>query len=378
MKIGIICENYPPAVVEGGIAHYSEHLAHNLTAIGEDVVIITGEGHCGDGSDEGIPVLRFPGKWDGRTARQMARRLRVLGVDIVNLQYSPVMYPARFKLVWGSVTRGFASVVSFHTLWGGSKLNHLAALGFLSSGNGIIATNSEIIYLLRRYLPFFLKKTCFIPIGANIEPGDTEGDYREIAARYSLDPNLPVLVYFGMAYPGKGMDLLFEATRILLQKYGVDVRLLVIGGGISDAPKYVEEKKRLTAKLSIEGRVIWTGRLPAREVSGLLTGSDVAVLPFEAGVSDRRGSLMAALAHHKAVVTTKPAVPIALFKNGENMVWPDKNDAGSLAELVLRVLQNHELRRILENGATELAKHFEWSQIAKQTRTCFLDVLQCH
>ena len=107
---------------------------------------------------------------------------------------------------------------------------------------------------------------------------------------------------------------------------------LIIGGGISDVARYIDEKRRLTSRLGIEGRVSWTGRIPARDVSALLVGSRLVFLPYDSGVSDRRGTLMAALAHGKAVVTTRPAVPVGLFKNRENMIWPETGDAAALAE----------------------------------------------
>ena len=375
MKIAIFCPSYPPASSEGGISHYTQRLARNLSGMGEDIVIITGDGYRGNGSDEGICVIKFAGEWNRQTAEQMVGQLSSLRVDTVNLQYSPVMYPTRFKFAWEKITSRFQSTASFHTLWGGSKLNYLIALRLLHSADGIIATNSEIMYLLRKYLPFFLKKTYFIPIGSNIEPRDTKIDSAQIAARYSLVPNIPILAYFGMSYPGKGMDLLLDSAHILLTDYKSDFQLLVIGGGISDVPEYREEKSKLTSKLRIKDKVIWTGQIPATEVSALLSLARVVILPFESGVSDRRGSLMAALAHHKPVVTTKPTIPISLFRNGENMIWPGNNDSIALADTVFRVLRDDQLRQKLESGAADLSKHFEWPDIAEKTKECFLEVL---
>ena len=85
---------------------------------------------------------------------------------------------------------------------------------------------------------------------------------------------------------------------------------------------------------------------------------------------------MAALAHHKALVTTRPAVPVALFKNGENMFWPATNDAEAFAGAIFRVLGDGELRQGLEAGAAALARHFEWPEIAKNTRAFFRNIIE--
>ncbi|MFH1490508.1 MAG: glycosyltransferase family 4 protein, partial [Pseudomonadota bacterium] len=211
-------------------------------------------------------------------------------------------------------------------------------------------------------------------IGGNIEPEGSSGDFQQALRRYGLDPEIPVLAYFGMSYPGKGMSTLFEVTRMLLER-GHPIQLLVIGGGISDVPEYIEEKRQLTSRLGIEGRVIWTGRIPAEDVSALLDASRLALLPYDSGVSDRRGSLMAALAHGRAVVTTRPAVPVALFKNRENMIWPETGEAGALAGAVSELLEDRALLGRLERGARALAAHYKWPEIAIQTKDFFQEIV---
>ena len=338
------------------------------------MLVVAGEEYRGDGLDHTVPVLRFSGLWSSQTAT-IVHALQSHSVDLVNLQYSPPMYTTRFKFAWQQIASHFVSTVSFHTLWGGQKLNHLMALRLLHGADGIIATNSEIMYLVQKYTPFFLKKVYGIPIGANIEPTSGRCDAGAIATKYALPPDAVVLAYFGMAYPGKGMQLLFEAIRILVDAYQRDFRLLIIGGGMSDDAAYRDENKQLMAKLDITGKVMWTGQIPAPEVSELLSRSGMVILPFDAGVSDRRGSLLAALAHRKAVVTTAPTIPVPLFKNGANMLWPLCPGVDAFAAAILRVLRDDDLRRQLESGAADLARHFTWSHIANQTQACFREVI---
>jgi glycosyltransferase involved in cell wall biosynthesis len=83
---------------------------------------------------------------------------------------------------------------------------------------------------------------------------------------------------------------------------------------------------------------------------------------------------MAALAHRKAIVTTPPAIPLPLFKNGVNMVWPERDDAKTLAATVYTVLKDKNFRRRLEDGAAALVKHFNWAQIALNTRAWLAEI----
>ena len=286
MKIAIICTNYPPSLSEGGISHYTQKLSRELVNIGEKVVIITGGGYCGDGADGAISILNFKGQWDRQTVKNIVDQLIELRVDIVNLQYSPVMYSYWFKFFWPYYSQKLISTVSFHTLWGGSKTNYIAALSILGTTQGILATNSEIMYLLKRYFPIFLRKCHFIRIGSNILPSQNKTDIRRLSEKYSLINDDAVLSYFGMAYSGKGLDLLLEATRKLVVDHKRNIRLLIIGGGISDSQGHIDAKKRKIRELGIEHKVIWTGNIPADEVSGLFKLSRVVVLPFRSGVSD--------------------------------------------------------------------------------------------
>ncbi|MGD2269333.1 MAG: glycosyltransferase family 4 protein [Desulfobacterales bacterium] len=374
MKIAIFCPSYPPALKEGGIAHYTQLLAHHIAPLVGKVTIVTNQYYNGTGNDGPISIIQFTEPWDWLTARKIRLELKARSVDLVNLQYSPVMYSTRSKFMWPFIAQRFASTISFHTLWGGSKINYLAAMWLLATASGMIATNSEVLYLTRKFFPFYHRKARLIPIGPNIAPQADKKAYAEISKKHLPDINGPLLVHFGMPYPGKGVKALLKATQVLKNEYRLDIHLVVIGGGVSESSTYVQKRKNMAAALGLDDRVIWTGRLAAEAVSALICRGDVVVLPFESGVSDRRGSLMAALAHQKAVVTFRPSIPMPFFKNGVNMVWPDREDAEALAAAICAVLQDKDLRRRLEDGAAELVKHYDWANIALRTRTWFAEI----
>jgi glycosyltransferase involved in cell wall biosynthesis len=374
MKIAIICPDYPPARHEGGISHYTRCLSHQLAHSADEIYILTNAAYTGEETDGRIFVLKFSDPWNFAAVRQMKTTLQMRAIDLINLQYSPVMYSTGFKFSWPYLRRYFATTVSLHTLWGGSKINYLAAMWLLATASGIIATNSEVLYLTRKFFPFYHNKTRLIPIGPNIVPETNKEAYAEISKKHLPDINGPLLIHFGMPYPGKGLKVLLRATQILKNEYHLDIHLVVIGGGGSESSQYIQERKNMAAALGLDDRVIWTGRISAEAVSALVCQGDVVVLPFESGVSDRRGSLMAALVHQKAIVTTKPPIPMPLFNNGVNMVWPDNGDADTFAAIVYAVLKDKDLRHRLEEGAADLVKHFDWADIAVRTRSWFEEI----
>jgi hypothetical protein len=51
------------------------------------------------------------------------------------------------------------------------------------------------------------------------------------------------------------------------------------------------------------------------------------------------------------------------FKNGLNMVWPDRNSIQGYLPLLERLLEDDQWIVSLEAGARQLASWFDWEQI---------------
>jgi glycosyltransferase involved in cell wall biosynthesis len=102
-------------------------------------------------------------------------------------------------------------------------------------------------------------------------------------------------------------------------------------------------------------------------VSANFLASDICVLPYRDGVSYRRGTFMAALAHGLAIVSTQPRVPIATLVDGQNILLVPPDDAVATADAVERLIETAELRMGLAQGALHLAKGFTWDRIAAET-----------
>ncbi len=220
----------------------------------------------------------------------------------------------------------------------------------------IIATNSEIMHLLEKHVPLFLKKTYWIPIGSNILPAK----YYEKRD----DSSQPIISFFGMLYPGKGLSLILNVLQEL-KKRGHSFRFKFVGGGMLGLKSYEDHFQKDIAGRGIQDTVEHLGLLPAEDVSGWIQASRFLFLPYDSGLSDRRGSFMAAITHGKAVLTSVPAVEMPFLKPGENALWPENPGFDSYVSLAERLLLDDELLREIEQGAEKLARQFSWEQIAQ-------------
>ena len=219
-----------------------------------------------------------------------------------------------------------------------------------------------------------------IPIGSNIDPL-LAGKFDRAAerARWGTQPDEHLLGYFGFLNLSKGGSDLMQALKVLSDQ-GLRVKLLLIGGrtGSSDPTnaEYAAQVERLIDSLGVKDRVIATGYLEPPEVSRALLICDVMVLPYVDGASLRRGSLLAAIAHGQAIVTTEPRYPIEGLMHEDSVLYVPPNDPQALADAVQRVLYDAALCTRLQVKVSEAAKLYTWERIAAQTADVYQQVLR--
>ncbi len=375
MKIGLVCPDFPPALRHGGVSHYSGLLAEELITKGHRITAFAGDEHKPCDRSLICEVCRLQGLWDRATALSIENFYQSARLDVLNVQYSPAAYPPAFRTALPGLLKKTNSALSLHSLWGGGMLSRLQGYLLVRSASKVIATNSEILYLIRKWMPWALQKTRFVPIGPNIMPDSKIIDSLNIFNKYGVRGSHFVLMYFGMIYNGKGLHILLEAVQKMVVEEAINIKLLVVGGGVSDLGNVIDDLKAQARRFDLGDRVVFTGPVDAKVVSALYARADVAVLPYESGVSDRRGSLMAALAHGKAIVTTPPRIPIPHFQNGLHMLFCDRLDPSSLSKTIKSIILDPELKAHLEQGAVKLVKGFRWERIASDTEYVFREVM---
>jgi glycosyltransferase involved in cell wall biosynthesis len=226
----------------------------------------------------------------------------------------------------------------------------------------IIATNSEIMGILENRMPSLLKKTYWIPIASNIPRIGN-------CFKNSQVPT-PVISYFGMLYEGKGLKVILD-TIAHLKDRGIPFKFKIIGGGMIDHENYEERIKSEIKNRSLTDFVDWVGLVSADIVSEELSQSRVIFLPYDSGLSDRRGSFMAAIAHGRPVLTSPPIVEMSFLKNGMNALWPQKPTSKHYAQLLEKLLTDDNLISKLSKGACLLGCRFNWDQIARDHERVF-------
>ena len=188
-----------------------------------------------------------------------------------------------------------------------------------------------------------------------------------VAPREALgDP--PVLLMGARFDPEKRHDLLFQATRRLLDE-GIDVEVWLAGAGPTE-----EDTKQLAQRVGVDGSVRFQGSVPrAVLLEWLASGQvDAAVLP-----SDGEGLpvfLIEALANYVPAIGTDAGGVAELLGDGCGEVVP-LDDADALADAIARVLGTPELReRMVRAGRARVEREFAIESVVLATCDSYSDL----
>jgi glycosyltransferase involved in cell wall biosynthesis len=208
-----------------------------------------------------------------------------------------------------------------------------------------------------------------IPIASNIAVHPTARDEARAALRHRLGvpEDAPVAAFFGFLHPVKGLPYLLDAVTRLRDQHPW-LRLVIAGGFTSlalpqvEADAYRGEIEATIARLGLQPVVHLTGWQPEPEVSRLLQGADLAVLPFTQGVTAKSGSLFAVLAHGLPTVATSP--PGEPSDPEPGMLRVPVRDPQALADAIGRLLDDPDLAARLAAEARAAVPADPWGAIA--------------
>ncbi len=192
---------------------------------------------------------------------------------------------------------------------------------------------------------------------------------------FGLDPGRPVVGYLGSLFPWWRLDLLIEASPLILAKFP-DV-LFLIGGGQKEMKGQLEKAVK---RLSMEKHFVFQGEVPWDKAALFISAFDVAVAPLHSSKS-RSGvsplKLYAYLACGRPVVGSDiEGLGDVLTRERVGVSFPS-GDAEKLAGAIIQLLQNRELAQSMgERGRQLVLDRFTWEQVVQKTVRIFQDILE--
>lgn len=184
---------------------------------------------------------------------------------------------------------------------------------------------------------------------------DDDGALAAIRARYRLPERF--LLFVGHIYPGKNFGRVLRAFDMVRRQFDVD---LVVAG--SPRWKY-QDDLALIESLGLGTHVHFTGNVPHADLVAFYNLAQAAVYPsfYESfGLVNVEANACGC----PLVTSSTGGSPEAA---GDAAVYVDPRDVGSIAQGVLQVLGNPDLRADLVARGIANARRFSWDATARST-----------
>ena len=276
--------------------------------------------------------------------------IKKIDPDIVHCQATQIGFPALlykifFKtpyIVWG---RG--SDIYFN--W---KFSQLMNKLVLDSADEVIALTED---MKKKTQEFYKKDIFVIPNGVNLE--NLIGLSKETArGRLKIGINEKIIIFVGRLSIEKGAMYLIKAMGIIKEK-NPELRLLLVGYGS-------EEKKlmKLVKDMGLRHNVDFIGMKKNKEVFEYMAASDVFVLPsLYEGFPN---ALLEAMASGLPIVASKVRGIPEIIEESENGFLVEPKDSNGIAEKILYLFDNSELKKRICLNNKEKVKNYSWDFVA--------------
>jgi len=345
-----------------GVGDYTAHLAKALSRRRDTVVaVLTDVSATPKPSDFEFEIFPVARGWRMSDVIRIGTTVRRWRPDIMHIQYPTQGYGQRY-LPW--LLPGLFRMVGVPVVqtWHGYDSRRMSRRFIPNSvlAGGLIVVRQEYIdkmeplyrWLNRR------KHVKFIPNASTIPPTHlSEEEKIDLRLRFSLVAS-KFVVFFGFAYPDRGVELLFEVADPTEHH-------LVFISDLNSTDAYQQSILDCANRAPWAGKVTVTGYLPAEEVGRILAAADAIVLPFRDGGGMWNTSIRAGITQGTFVLTTAREQHGYDFK--DNVYYARPDDVADLRG----ALQTFIAKR---NNTTAQGLSFDWDSIA-QSHTPFYETV---
>jgi len=192
----------------------------------------------------------------------------------------------------------------------------------------------------------------------------------ETLRSFALEPDKAMVLWQGIIFPYKGVDLLLRAWQQVEARCG-DCCLVIAGTG---APELLQEIRAQVEGLDLKQVKMHFRFITSEELVSLYRAVDVVVYPYRAITTS--GALATGLAMCKTIVASDLPVFRELLTDRENALLVEPQDCDALAGALIELIQDASLRERL--AAMVRAMDFgdaSWNTIAKQTMAVYQSVM---
>lgn len=299
MRVLLISGSLPP--MKCGVGDYTGHLANALSRrMNTTVAVLTDVSATPSPSDFQFEVLPICCGWRMTDVLRIGLAARRWKPDIMHIQYPTQGYGQRY-LPWFLPALFRLAGVPVVQTWHGYDSRRMSVHWILNA-----AVSGSLICVSQEYIdkmaPFYRwlnrrKHIQFIPNAATIPPIRlSDKEKSDLQLRFAAS-RAKLVVFFGFAYPDRGVELLFQVADPAHHH-------IVLISDLNSSDTYHQLVLDCANRKPWAGKVTVTGYLPASDAGRLLAAADAIVLPFRDGGGMWNTSIRAGMAQGTFVLTT--------------------------------------------------------------------------
>ncbi|WP_424355699.1 glycosyltransferase family 4 protein [Methanobacterium sp. MBAC-LM] len=358
MKIAILVSGFPPDRV-GGMEIATYNIAKHLANNGHSIHIITSS--YSNSSNENKFVVHSVNMMGTKIIGPFFDQRKILPVikeidpEIIHAQgistsgisaFTAYLIKKSLKIPYVVYGRG-SDIYPF-------KAEKILVKAILNNADSVIALTEHMKKEIQKISD---KEVLVVPNGIDMNRfNDSSLTYTELLKGKTI-------IFIGNLRPEKGLSYLIEAMMYVTKK-DMNTQLLIVGEG----PQR-ENLEKLVNKLNINNRVTFSGKVTTDKVPVYLKNSDIFVLPsLQEGFPN---VLLEAMASGLPVVATEVCGINEIIEDGKNGFLVKPQNSKEIAEKILLLLNNHNLRKWISKQNIKKASKYSWQRTVKMLEDAY-------
>jgi glycosyltransferase involved in cell wall biosynthesis len=297
-------------------------------------------------------------------------RFALKAPDVVHVQYLPMLkwrVPLDLWFLAFCRGRGANIVLTVHDLLPHDSGQRYKAtfLDLYGRADALICHSDSVRVRLVAEFGVPEAKVSVIPHGPFFYDLPAVGAEQALVA-FELPAGKPMVLWQGIIFPYKGVDLLLAAWKQVEAR--VQDAVLVIAG--TGAPELLEQIRAQAAELGLNRVRMEFRFVSTEELVALYRAADVVVYPYRAITTS--GALATGLALGKTIAASDLPVFRELLTDGENALLTTPLDTDALGDALVRLLEDPALReRLAERVRAMRFGDESWLSIAEKTAAVY-------
>ncbi|RMD49375.1 MAG: glycosyltransferase family 1 protein [Ignavibacteria bacterium] len=216
----------------------------------------------------------------------------------------------------------------------------------------------------------FPGKIIVMPNGVDPDKFDLHVSVEKFRNKYCLSAKDTVLGFVGVFRKWHNIEMLLEVFQ-KLKPVKRSLKMIFVGDG--EIQMELEEQAR---SLGVEGSVIFTGRIPHKDMAGHIALFDIAISPHVTYYSCPM-KILEYMAMGKCVLAPDMQNIRDLIQPGETgYLFKPKDKEDLLKKLKYLITHREERERVGRAAAEKIRNNYTWEKNAEQVVQLFLDLIQ--